>query len=48
MQQAWLGIDIGSVSGKAAIIDKSGKLIDHIYLKNEGIFDTVQKIFEIN
>jgi len=45
LQQAWLGVDIGSVSGKAAIIDEKGNLLDFVYMKNQGIFETIQKIF---
>jgi len=37
LQQAWLGIDIGSVSGKAAVIDEKGDLLDFVYMKNQGI-----------
>lgn len=46
MQQAWLGIDIGSVSGKAAIIDEKGNLIDSVYMKNQGIFETLQILLD--
>jgi len=46
LQQAWLGIDIGSVSGKAAVIDEKGNLLDFVYMKNQGIFETIRKIFD--
>src|SRR3989344_5213595 len=46
MQHAWLGVDVGSVSGKIALIDEKGNLIDSVYIKNQGIFETLQKMFE--
>lgn len=41
--KCWLGIDCGSVSVKFALIDEDGKLVDSLYLRNEGITDTVQR-----
>ena len=46
MQQAWLGIDMGSVSGKAALIDEKCGIIDSCYIKNQGIFETLRILFE--
>lgn len=46
LQQAWLGIDIGSVSGKAVILNEKGDLLDSVYMKNQGIFETIQKMFD--
>jgi predicted CoA-substrate-specific enzyme activase len=41
--KCWMGLDCGSVSIKLALIDKNKKLIDSIYLKNQGLIETIQK-----
>ena len=38
-----LGIDVGSVSIKFALINEDEKLIDSIYLRNHGLIETVQE-----
>ena len=43
--KGFLGIDCGSSSIKIAIIDKDNNLLDAVYLKNEGIIDTIKKAF---
>ncbi|MDP6346837.1 MAG: 2-hydroxyglutaryl-CoA dehydratase, partial [Dehalococcoidia bacterium] len=34
--EAYLGIDIGSVSTKFAVLDQSDELITHLYLQTQG------------
>ena len=46
-QKCWLGIDCGSVGVKAALIDEDKQLIDSVYLKNQGIADTVKEAMSI-
>jgi len=41
--KCWLGVDCGSVSVKFALIDEDGNLLDSLYLRNEGITETVQR-----
>lgn len=41
-----MGIDCGSSSIKIAIIDKNKELIDSIYIKNKGVFETLKDAFE--
>jgi len=49
MKEAYLGVDCGSASVKAAIVDKDNVVLDSVYLKNEGIIESLKKIFkEIN
>lgn len=43
MNKYYLGLDIGSVSVKLAIIDKDENLINSIYLRNSGLIETVKK-----
>lgn len=44
MENAFLGIDVGSVSTNLVLLDQSGKLIDKIYLRTKGQpIATVQK-----
>jgi predicted CoA-substrate-specific enzyme activase len=38
----YLGIDGGSVSLKFALIDEKGKILSSVYLRNQGIIETVQ------
>lgn len=42
----YLGIDSGSVSMKAVILDKDKNIIDKVYLKNEGLITTLQELLE--
>ena len=46
MESAYLGLDIGSVGIKLALIDEKKKVVRKTYLKNEGIIDTVKKGLE--
>ncbi|GAI29409.1 unnamed protein product, partial [marine sediment metagenome] len=34
--EAYLGIDVGSVTTKLAVVDKDGELITYIYLLTQG------------
>jgi len=43
---AYLGIDVGSVSVKMALIDESNNLVDKVYLRNRGVLETVPKALE--
>ncbi|EKD55960.1 MAG: hypothetical protein ACD_58C00326G0001 [uncultured bacterium] len=40
----YLGLDCGSVSMKAVIIDENDKIIKSYYTKNHGLVDTVKKV----
>ena len=40
--KSWLGIDVGSVSIKLALIDGNNKLVDSVYLRNKGIIETIR------
>lgn len=42
----YLGIDVGSVSLKIAIIDENKKLVKGIYLKNSGIIKTMKEAMQ--
>jgi len=44
--KSYLGIDVGSVSVKMAIVDRDENLIDSIYLRNHGLIETVQEGLE--
>lgn len=46
MKDGWLGIDVGSVSVKFAIVDKDENLVDSVYLRNHGLVSTVQEGLE--
>lgn len=41
MRNAYLGIDVGSTSVKCVLLDKEGKIIDSVYMKNKGIIESV-------
>ncbi len=41
----YIGIDCGSSSIKIAIINKKKELIDSVYIKNKGVFQTLQEAF---
>ncbi len=41
--RCWLGVDCGSVSVKFALIDEAGQPFRTLYLKNQGISETVQQ-----
>ena len=41
--KTYIGLDVGSVSVKAARIDENENLLDSIYLRNCGLVETVQK-----
>lgn len=40
-KQCWLGLDCGSVSIKLALVDENKHLVDSIYLRNQGIVETI-------
>lgn len=40
----YLGLDCGSVSMKAVVIDENNKIIKSYYTKNHGLVDTVKKV----
>lgn len=42
----WMGIDCGSVSVKLAVINQENKVINSIYLRNQGLTETIQKGLE--
>jgi len=46
MRKGYLGIDCGSVGIKLVLLDKNKDVIKKIYLKNEGIIDSVKKGLE--
>ena len=46
MKKAYLGLDIGSVGIKLALIDENKDVVRKTYLRNEGIIDTVKKGLE--
>ncbi len=41
MEGAYLGIDVGSTSVKAVLLDERFQIIDAVYLKNRGILESV-------
>ena len=41
--KTWLGLDVGSVSVKLAIVDENENLVHSVYLRNCGLIETVQK-----
>jgi len=41
MKQAYIGIDVGSISVKCVLLDRESKVIDSVYLKNRGIMESV-------
>lgn len=43
VKKAYLGIDVGSVSLKMALIDDKAKVIKSVYLRNQGVIDTLKK-----
>ncbi len=46
MGNKYLGIDCGSVSVKLAIVNEKDKVINSIYLRNQGLIETIQKGLE--
>ena len=44
--KSWLGIDVGSVSIKLALINEKDELVDSIYLRNQGIIETIRDGFD--
>ena len=46
MKKAYLGLDVGSVGIKLALIDENKEIVKKTYLRNEGIIDTVKKGLE--
>lgn len=46
MSKTWLGVDCGSVSIKMVLIDRNENLINHIYLRNHGLIETIQEGLE--
>lgn len=44
MKEGYLGVDCGSVSVKAVILDKSNNILEYAYIRNEGIIDSVKKV----
>lgn len=45
MKKAYLGVDCGSASVKAVILDKDNAVLESAYLKNEGIIESLKKVF---
>lgn len=43
MKEGYLGVDCGSTSVKAVILDKDNNILESIYLKNEGIIESLKK-----
>tara|TARA_Y100000310_G_C20683739_1_gene817653 strand:+ start:1754 stop:2722 length:969 start_codon:yes stop_codon:yes gene_type:complete len=44
MKQGYLGVDCGSVSVKAVILDKEHNTLKSCYLRNEGVIPTLKKV----
>jgi len=42
----YLGLDIGSVSVKLVALDKEGSISAQLYLRNQGLIDTVKQAFQ--
>lgn len=45
MKEAYLGVDCGSASVKGVILDKNNTILESVYLKNEGIMESLKKVF---
>lgn len=44
-EKQYLGLDIGSISIKAVILNYKKEIIDSIYIRNVGLVDSIEKIF---
>lgn len=45
-KKCYLGCDIGSTSVKVAALDKKANIVASSYVKNRGIIESIQKVFE--
>ena len=46
MINAALGLDVGNGTIKVVLLSEEKEVIDHVYLKNRGIIETIKKAFK--